>query len=117
MSDRAAGAELVLYATEDGSAQFFLRLDGGSVWLTQLELAQLFETTKQNISLHVRNVLSEGELRGDSVVKEDLTTAADGKRYRTQLYEALDADLADLKELEQLEQLERQLGSRAKRAH
>ena len=86
MSDKAAGAELVLYATEDGSAQFFLRSDGGSVWLTQLELAQLFETTKQNISLHVRNVLAEGELRGNSVVKEDLTTAADGKRYRTQLY-------------------------------
>lgn len=78
--------ELVLYATDDGNAQFFLRAEGGTVWLTQLELAELFQTTKQNISLHIKNVLSEGELAGDSVVKEDLTTAADGKRYKTQLY-------------------------------
>lgn len=81
-----SGAELVLYATEDGSARFFLRAENGSVWLTQLELASLFQTTKQNISLHVRNVLAEGELRSEAVVKQDLTTASDGKRYRTQLY-------------------------------
>lgn len=86
MSEPRPRAELVLYATEDGSAQFFLRAEDGSVWLTQLELATLFQTTKQNISLHVRNVLTEGELQAEQVVKEDLTTAADGKRYRTQLY-------------------------------
>jgi len=79
-------AELVLYTTQDGDAQFFLRAENGTVWLTQLELAELFQTTKQNISLHVRNVLVEGELQEDSVVKQDLTTAADGKRYRTQQY-------------------------------
>jgi len=84
-SDHGKG-ELVLYATDDGSAQFFLRAEGGTVWLTQLEMAELFQTTKQNISLHVKNVLSEGELVEHSVVKEDLTTAADGKRYRTQLH-------------------------------
>lgn len=82
----ASKGELVLYATEDGSAQFFLRAEGGTVWLTQLQLAELFQTTKQNISLHIKNVLAEGELLASSVVKEDLTTAADGKRYRTQLY-------------------------------
>ena len=86
-------AELVLYATEDGTAQFFLRADGGSVWLTQLELSGLFQTSKQNISLHVRNVLAEGELLREAVVKEDLTTASDGKRYRTQLF-SLDMILA-----------------------
>jgi hypothetical protein len=85
--------ELVLYNTEDGSAQFYLRAQGGAVWLTQLELAELFQTTKQNISLHIRNILAEGELQADSVVKENLTTAADGKRYRTQLY-SLDLILA-----------------------
>lgn len=79
-------AELVLYTTQDGDAQFFLRAENGTVWLTQLELAELFQTTKQNISLHVRNVLAEGELQEGSVVKQDLTTAADGKRYRTQQY-------------------------------
>ncbi|MGK5077525.1 virulence RhuM family protein [Janthinobacterium sp. HLX7-2] len=78
--------ELVLYASEDGSATFFLRAQGGTVWLTQMELAELFQSTKQNISLHVKNVLSEGELDVNSVVKEDLTTAADGKRYRTKLF-------------------------------
>ncbi|KVG26715.1 virulence RhuM family protein [Burkholderia ubonensis] len=86
MSERLPRAELVLYATEDGSAQFFLRAEGGTAWMSQLELAHLFQTTKQNISLHVRNVLAEGELQAESVVKLDLTTAADGKRYRTQLY-------------------------------
>ena len=78
--------ELVLYASEDGSATFFLRAQDGTVWLTQLELATLFQTTKQNISLHVKNVMAEGELNADSVVKEDLTTAGDGKRYRTKLF-------------------------------
>ncbi|KWN06884.1 virulence RhuM family protein [Burkholderia ubonensis] len=86
MSEPAPHAELVLYATEDGSAQFFLRAEGCTVWMTQQELADLFQTTKQNISLHVRNVLVEGELQAEAVVKQDLTTAADGKRYRTQLY-------------------------------
>lgn len=93
MSESGPRAELVLYATEDGAAQFFLRAGDGTVWLTQLELANLFQTTKQNISLHVRNVLAEGELQVESVVKQDLTTAADGKRYRTQLY-SLDMILA-----------------------
>ena len=78
--------ELILYATEDGQARFSLRAEGGSVWLTQGELADLFQTTKQNVSLHIRNILTEAELPADSVVKESLTTAADGKRYRTLLY-------------------------------
>jgi hypothetical protein len=82
----AGQGELVLYTAEDGSANFFLRAHGGTVWLTQLELATLFQTTKQNVSLHVKNVLLEGELIENSVVKEDLTTAGDGKSYRTKLF-------------------------------
>jgi hypothetical protein len=61
-SKETSQGELVLYTAEDGSANFFLRAHGGTVWLTQLELAALFQTTKQNVSLHVRNVLLEGEL-------------------------------------------------------
>jgi len=53
--------------------------------LSQLEIAELFQTTKQNVSLHAKNIFEEGELSSDSVVKESLTTAADGKNYRTQL--------------------------------
>ncbi len=77
---------LILYQTDDGLARVQLRSADGSVWLTQLEIAELFATTKQNVSLHAKNILQEGELAADSVVKESLTTAADGKSYRTLLY-------------------------------
>lgn len=76
-------SELILYQTEDGESQVQLRAGDGSAWL---EIAELFATTKQNVSLHIRNILAEGELAEDSVVKESLTTAAAGKRYRTKLY-------------------------------
>lgn len=85
--------ELILYTTEDGRSQIKLRADQQTVWLTQLEMAELFDATKQNISLHLKNLFKDGELSEDAVVKESLTTAADGKRYRTQLYN-LDAILA-----------------------
>lgn len=84
---------LILYTTEDGRSQISLRALEHTVWLTQLEMAELFDATKQNISLHLKNIFAEGELAEASVVKESLTTAADGKRYRTQLYN-LDAILA-----------------------
>jgi hypothetical protein len=85
--------ELILYTTEDGRSQIKLRADLGTVWLTQLDMAELFDATKQNISLHLRNIFLDGEQDPVAVVKESLTTAADGKRYRTQLYN-LDAILA-----------------------
>lgn len=84
---------LILYTTEDGHSQIQLRADQHTVWLSQLEMAELFEATKQNISLHLKNIFEDGELDAVSVVKESLTTAADGKRYLTQLYN-LDAILA-----------------------
>ena len=77
----------------DGTTQLRVRLDGSTVWLTQLAIAELFQTTKQNISLHFQNIFEEGELQQEAVVKEYLTTAADGKRYRT-LHYGLDAILA-----------------------
>ena len=77
--------ELILYTAEDGRAAVHLRAEDGTVWLTQLQIATLFDTTKQNVSLHVRNILDEGELAG-AVVKESLTTASDGKSYKTQMY-------------------------------
>ncbi len=84
---------IILYTTEDGLNQVQLRADRNTVWLTQLEMAELFDATKQNISLHLKNIFEDGELDVDSVVKESLTTAADGKRYKTLLYN-LDAILA-----------------------
>jgi hypothetical protein len=79
-------SDLILYTTDDGRTQLHLRVEGDSIWLRQLEIAELFQTTKQNVSLHVKNIFEDGELRQDSVVKESLTTAADGKNYRTKLY-------------------------------
>ena len=85
--------EVILYQTEDGAAQISLRAMDGTVWLTQAEMAALFDTSKQNISLHLRNIFADGELVADSVVKESLLPAADGKTYATLTYN-LDAILA-----------------------
>src|SRR5699024_3701987 len=89
----SAMSDLILYTTEDGKSEVRLRVDQQTVWLTQRETAELFAATKQNISLHLKNIFADGELLPDSVVKESLTTAADGKRYKTLLYN-LDAILA-----------------------
>jgi hypothetical protein len=85
--------EVILYQTEDGAAQISLRAMDGTVWLTQTEMAALFDTSKQNVSLHLRNIFADGELVADSVVKESLLPAADGKTYATLTYN-LDAILA-----------------------
>jgi hypothetical protein len=77
---------LILYTTEDGRSQIKLWAQEQTVWLTRLEMAELFDATKQNISLHLKNVFEDGELDEGSVVKESLTTAADGKDYSTKLY-------------------------------
>lgn len=79
-------SNLVLYTSDDGRTRLNLRVDGRTVWLTQLEIAELFQTTKQNVSLHAKNIFQDEELSENSVVKESLTTAADGKKYRTKLY-------------------------------
>lgn len=84
---------LILYTTEDGKSQIKLRADQQTVWLTQLEMAELFDASKQNISLHLKNLFQDSELLENSVVKDSLTTAADGKAYVTKLYN-LDAILA-----------------------
>jgi hypothetical protein len=79
-------SDLILYTSDDGKTRINLRVEADSIWLSQLEIAELFQTTKQNVSLHARNIFEDGELSAASVVKESLTTAADGKNYRTQLY-------------------------------
>jgi hypothetical protein len=72
-------SELIRYQTEDNRTRIEVRLENETVWLTQVQLAELFQTTKQNVSLHIQNILKEKELLQDSVVKEFLTTAADGR--------------------------------------
>lgn len=78
--------EVIQYQTEDGVTVIRLQARDGNVWLSQADMAELFQATKQNISLHIRNILADGEQEADSVVKEYLTTAADGKAYRTLHY-------------------------------
>jgi hypothetical protein len=77
---------LLIYQTQDGSTKIQVQLTDNTVWLTQADMVELFQTTKQNISLHIKNIFAEEELDEDSVVKEYLTTAADGKNYRTKGY-------------------------------
>jgi len=79
-------SELILYQTEDNRTRIEVRLENETVWLTQAQMAALFQTTIPNVSMHIRNILSEGELQVDSVVKEFLTTAADGKNYTTKFH-------------------------------
>ncbi len=89
-------SELILYTTEDGRTQVKLRAEQQTVWLTQLEMAELFDATKQNISLHLKNLFQDGELDPAATVKESLTVQTEGARAvqrKVALYN-LDAILA-----------------------
>ena len=96
--------KIIIYNTDDGKASVSLYAKDGSVWMNQNQLAVLFATTKQNISLHIQNILKEGELDELSVVKYSLTTTSDGKKY--------EAKLADKEDLKEIESLEKQLKKR-----
>ena len=78
--------QILLYQTEDGRQRIEVHLQDETVWLSQKLMAELFQTTPQNINMHLKNIFSEGEVVADSVIKESLITASDGKKYRTQLY-------------------------------
>ena len=73
-------SELIIYQSDDGKAQVQFRAMDGNVWLNQQEIAELFGTSKQNASLHIKNILSEGELRAEATVKESLTVQTEGRR-------------------------------------
>lgn len=72
--------EIILYQREDGSAQLNVKVEGDTVWLTQQLMAELFNTTKQNISLHIQNIYEEGELSPEATVKKFLTVQKEGTR-------------------------------------
>ena len=78
--------EMLIYQTEDGLTKIDVNMQDETVWLSQAEMTKLFQTTKQNISLHINNIFKDGELEKASVVKEYLTTGADGKNYKTKFY-------------------------------
>ena len=78
--------EIVLFETKDKEVRLTVPIREDTVWLTQAQMTELFDTSKQNVSLHINNCFKEGELKRDSVVKDFLTTASDGKNYKTKHY-------------------------------
>ena len=84
-NNESATGEIVMYQPDE-TIRLEVRVEDETVWLTQQQMAELFLTTKQNVSLHVNNIFREDELTESSVVKESLTTAKDGKRYKTKMY-------------------------------
>jgi len=78
--------EIVIYQSEMLSSQIEVRIEDDTVWLTQLQMADLFQTTRNNITLHIGNIFKEQELEVNSVRKDFLLTASDGKKYKTKLY-------------------------------
>ena len=79
-------SELILYQTQDGKTKVEVRLQDETVWLSQKLIAELFQTSVPNINMHISNIFEEGELAADSVIKDFLTTATDGKNYQTKFY-------------------------------
>ena len=81
--------QVILYQPDDGIARIEVRLEGETVWLTQRAMADLFQTTKQNVSLHIQHVFDEGELRPEATVKQYLTVQTEGNRQIRRAVEPL----------------------------
>ena len=86
MSKHLDIGEIIIYQPEDKSTHLEVRIEEETVWLSQAQILELFNSTKQNISLHINNIFKEGELIKNAVVKYSLTTASDGKMYKTAYY-------------------------------
>lgn len=78
--DRGSMNELILYTSDDGQTHLHLRVESETIWLSQLEIAELFQTTKQNVSLHAKNIFADKELDPEATVKESLTVQSEGAR-------------------------------------
>lgn len=84
---------IIIYHTDDGKSSVVLYAKDGQVWMNQKQMAELFATSVPNINIHINNILKENELDTNSVIKDYLTTASDGKRYEVTFY-SLDMILA-----------------------
>ena len=83
---KEARSEIIIYQTEDGSTKIDVKFQDETVWLTQAQLCELYQTSKSNISEHIKHIFEEGELEEDSVVRKFRTTGADGKNYNITHY-------------------------------
>lgn len=79
-------SDIVIYQTDDGKTQIDVKFEAETLWLTQAQLCELYHTSKANVSEHIKNIFTEGELEENSVVRKSRTTAADGKLYMTTYY-------------------------------
>ncbi len=86
-------SNIIIYHTDDGKSSVVLYANDGQVWMNQKQMAELFATSVPNINIHINNILKENELDVNSVIKDYLTTASDGKRYEVTFY-SLDMILA-----------------------
>lgn len=77
---------LIIYNSQDGKVQVALLVADDAVWLTQSQLAALFDTSLQNVALHIKNIIKDKELEENSVIKDYLITAQDGKKYQVKHY-------------------------------
>ena len=78
--------DIIIYQTDDGETQIDVKFEDETIWLTQAQLCELYQTSKANVSEHIKNIFTEGELDEDSVVRKFRTTASDGKSYMTAYY-------------------------------
>ena len=79
-------SNFIMYTTDDGQVEIEVRLEDENVWLTQKAMSELFDTTRNNITMHIKNIFEENELKENAVSKESLLTATDGKNYKTKYY-------------------------------
>lgn len=77
---------IIIYQADDGLTHIEVKLEDDTVWLTQAQLVELYQTSKSNVSEHIKHIFEEGELDKDSVVRNFRTTAADGKSYNMAYY-------------------------------
>lgn len=86
MDGERLNGEIIIYQSEDGSSNLKVKLEDETVWLTQAQLVELFQSSKANVSEHIKNIINEGELYENSVVRKFRTTAPDGKKYQIKHY-------------------------------
>jgi len=86
MKNRNSQNQIIIYEGDNGESRIEVRFEGETVWLTQSQLVDLFQSSKANISEHIKHIFSEKELEQDSVVRNFRTTAADGKNYEVEHY-------------------------------
>ena len=93
--EETSQGELLLYQDEKGATQIEVRLENENVWLTQAQLVTLYQSSKANVSEHIKHIFEEGELEEMAVVRKFRTTAADGKNYNTAYYNFEEGELEE----------------------